>query len=316
MKTNLILLLAVLLLSNPLNNGTNPNKTAGQPNINIDDNTSGLAPVTVTGGAGLGGGGVFVPVLDKDNNYAISESLSYIKGKHAIKTGVALVYRRASNFQSASGQGTWTFASYQALAQGVFTSVSRSNVLVSPHYRMWEWSAFAQDDWHATEKLTLNMGLRWDRYSPFTEAKGLIANFDPYKVAIQVAGVNGVSNSAGVKNDWFDFAPRFGFAYTIGKGTVLRGGFGLSFFVNNYNSTASLQNIPFVATFGPWRATRRSPRDALGARRSWDRSSACRAPATRERRRPTSPVPRRTARRGSSSATWRRRSRWSGRSAR
>ncbi|NUQ26956.1 MAG: TonB-dependent receptor, partial [Acidobacteriaceae bacterium] len=245
----------VLLLSNPLNNGTNPNKAAGQPNINIDDNTSGLAPVTVTGGAGLGGGGVFVPVLDKDNNYAVSESLSYIKGKHSIKTGVALVYRRASNFQSASGQGTWTFASYQALAQGVFTSVSRSNVLVSPHYRMWEWSAFAQDDWHATEKLTLNMGLRWDRYSPFTEAKGLIANFDPYKVAIQVAGVNGVSNSAGVKNDWFDFAPRFGFAYTIGKGTVLRGGFGLSFFVNNYNSTASLQNIPFVATFGPCSST-------------------------------------------------------------
>jgi hypothetical protein len=120
---------------------------------------------------------------------------------------------------------------------------------------MWEWAAFVQDDWHASENLTINAGLRWDLFTPFTEIKNQIANFDPYRGAIQVAGVNGVSKTAGVRTEYTDFAPRLGFAYTVLPGTVLRGGFGLSFFLNNYNSTASLQNIPFVGTFGPCSST-------------------------------------------------------------
>ena len=66
---------------------------------------------------------------------------------------------------------------------------------------------------------------------------------------IIIAGQDGVSTSAGVKPDYRDFAPRFGFAATIAKGTVLRGGYGISFVPNMIASSMALRNPPFVSLF-------------------------------------------------------------------
>jgi hypothetical protein len=67
---------------------------------------------------------------------------------------------------------------------------------------------------------------------------------------LQVAGVNGVSNTAGIITDYNGFAPRVGFACTPTETTVVRGGFGLSFFPNNYGAVASLKNQPFTSAYG------------------------------------------------------------------
>ena len=74
---------------------------------------------------------------------------------------------------------------------------------------------YIADDWRATQRLTLNLGLRYELDTPFTEVDDLWANFDPDTATVLVAGRNGVSRTAGVKTFKKAFAPRLGFAYQV-----------------------------------------------------------------------------------------------------
>ncbi len=110
------------------------------------------------------------------------------------------------------------------------------------HLRQTEHNIYGQDDWKASSKLTLNMGLRWEYGSPYREQKGYISNFDPTTQTVlttapgAVAG-NGITPvSAGgvygqtlVDPDLNDFGPRFGFAYAATNKIAIRGGFGMSY---------------------------------------------------------------------------------------
>jgi hypothetical protein len=97
--------------------------------------------------------------------------------------------------------------------------------------------------------LTLNLGFRYDYYGPNSEVANRISNIDLVQGKIIIAGQNGVSSSAGVQPDHLDFSPRFGFAATIAKRTVLRGGYGISFVPNMIASSMALRNPPFVSLF-------------------------------------------------------------------
>ena len=238
-------------LATPLNNGVNPNTAFGEPGINFDSLTSGLGPVTPTGLTALGGGGAFVPLQDIDHTYQLIGAIFYSKGNHAIKVGASGIRRYAYNQQNNSGEGNFTFqAGGPGLLTGVFSAASRNNSLFPPTYHTWEPSFFLQDDWHVAQKLTLNLGVRYDIFTPFVEQNNHIANFDPKTASIIQAGVNGVSRTAGVPTDFSNVAPRIGFAYTAMPGTVIRGGFGLSFFPTNYASPTNLKTQPNVVTYG------------------------------------------------------------------
>ena len=91
---------------------------------------------------------------------------------------------------------------------------------------------YFQDHWAINPKLTLTLGLRWDYFSPEfsnTPAAGTanIANLDTTTGSIILGGYNG-DKYAGVTPTYREFAPRVGFAYRLGKNTVVRGGFGRS----------------------------------------------------------------------------------------
>jgi hypothetical protein len=237
--------------SYPLNYGVNPNLQFGQPNINVSQLTSSLAVAGPTGLTGLGGGGNFVPLQDKDNTYQINGQVIYSRGNHSVRMGGALIARRALNIQDNQGEGSWTFRTgAPGLLEGIFSAATRSNNLFPPHYHTWEPSFYLQDDWHVQQKLTLNLGIRYDVFTPFTEEHNHISNFDPTCICIIQAGVNGVSRSAGVKTDYSNVAPRFGFAYSATPSLVVRGGFGLAFFASNYESPTNLKNAPNIAIYG------------------------------------------------------------------
>jgi hypothetical protein len=105
---------------------------------------------------------------------------------------------------------------------------------------------YAQDDWKATPKLTLNLGVRWEYASPYADLYNRISNFDPATqtvltttpgaVATGATG-NGITAFSGggtygktlVNPDHNDFAPRVGFAYAADAKTAIRGGFGISY---------------------------------------------------------------------------------------
>ena len=244
----------------PLNYGVNVNQIFGQPGVNLSTATSGLSPANIGGYASLGDG-AFIPIVDINNTFQENGSLTINKGPHSIKIGANLIRRQATNQQNNYGNGIWNFNPSNAstrsadetalsnLLAGNFISLERSIDLAPPHWRTWEPGGFIQDDWHATSNLTLNIGVRYDVFTPFTEAHNALSNFDLATGKIVTAGQNGVNDYAGLHTTWTNVAPRIGFAFTPVTGFVIRGGYGMSYFPENYTSNSSLKAQPFVSDF-------------------------------------------------------------------
>jgi len=105
-----------------------------------------------------------------------------------------------------------------------------------------------QDDWRATNWLTLNLGVRYEIFTPLTESRGFLSNFDPtvgLLVSPYLTGNQHSSPTGNVNTDHSNFGPRIGFAATLGQGMVLRGGFGITYFPNTTGNSASMRNAPF-----------------------------------------------------------------------
>ena len=263
--------------SAPLNYGTNPDTTVGfGANMNYTANANFLTPIQFGPFSDVGDG-AYVPLQDIDNTFQYLANVSYTKGNHNIKGGASFIRRQARNVQSSFAAGQYTFGlstdavngnnkqtqdnNLASSLVGAFSADSRNNDIVPPDYRTYEPSFFLQDSWKFSPKLTLLFGARYDIFTPFTEAHNRISNFDfgqagtlttaTVTPALKIAGVNGVDGHAGIKTDFDNFAPRVGFSASVTPKTVLRGGYGLSFFPGNYTSNADLKNVPFVSVFSP-----------------------------------------------------------------
>jgi outer membrane receptor protein involved in Fe transport len=95
---------------------------------------------------------------------------------------------------------------------------------------LWSSSFYAQDDWKPTDKLTLNLGLRYDFMPPATEQDNRMANFDQTGSGALVYAKDGsLADRALVNPDKNNFAPRLGAIYRINDKTLLRGGYGMFF---------------------------------------------------------------------------------------
>ena len=252
------------MYSLPQNYGLNASQQVGLKGVNIDSDSSGLSIAQIAGMTYLGDW-TYIPLLTLNNMFQETGSVSYIRGSHSIKMGADVRRRQTSVFQSATSKGQFNFDanftndpsgavagsgnSVASFLLGYPASTTRSKFLVWPGLRNWEIDSYIQDDWRVNHWLTLNIGLRWDYFGPTTEVANRIANVDLAAVRIVVPGQNGVSPSANVKSDYRDFAPRFGFAATIAKGTVLRGGYGISFNPNMLASNTAMRNPPFVSLY-------------------------------------------------------------------
>jgi len=128
------------------------------------------------------------------------------------------------------------------------------------HFRGDSWDLYAQDDWKIRGNLTINLGLRYEYVSPFTEINNRLANLDLSPgvlnpalgtpvVARIVSGQNGPFSGALppslVRPDYNNFAPRIGIAWKPFSKTVVRGGYGI-----NYN-TGAFQGIVQQLAFQP-----------------------------------------------------------------
>jgi len=249
--------LGIYIDETQLNFGTAVNTAFGEPNVNIDSGTSGLGPLTVTGSTTLGNAGNFLPFAYTDNTFQYMGSATYTHSAHSFKFGASLVRRQATDVGSQYGAGNFTVANFQSLVQGLFTASVRNYQIDPPYLRTWEVGAYAQDDWRLRKDLTLNVGIRYDIYTPYTEAHNHISNFDfaNPSAGFLIAGQNGVSSTINLPTQYANFQPRLGFAYSPKSGYVVRGGYGLTFVPENLNSTAYLSNQPFYSTFGSCSST-------------------------------------------------------------
>jgi hypothetical protein len=180
------------------------------------------------------------PTADINNTFQYSGSVTYTRGSHNIKLGAGLIRRQLDILPG--GQTLFVFVpgppyfNDRANFLGGDPMVELRSLQVGgiPGFRATEASGYVQDDWRATGALTLNLGLRYDVFTPFSEVNGLNSNFIPSTLASGVGAQNFILSSTnstvGVDTDFKDIAPRVGFAYSINPKTVLRGGFGMSYF--------------------------------------------------------------------------------------
>jgi hypothetical protein len=257
------------ILSLPANQGTGISTALGFPctatscvNYTTGASLVGSSGLTHFSVAGLNGAGGYATIGDTgaipigywDTGFQYMATLAWNKGAHSVRYGVGLIRRRAGIAQSGAAQGQFNFdGSYTGVAagdmlEGLSVGISRRNSLVQQSFRTWEPSGYVQDDWRARSWLTLNVGLRYDIFSPYTEVHGRMSNYDPYTGLLVSPAIPGAqqSNSTGlVTTPYTDFAPRFGFAASLKRNLVVRGGFGLSFFPTNYRADYYFLNAPF-----------------------------------------------------------------------
>ncbi len=246
------------------NFGKNVADKLGIPGVNIDSDSSGIPTISISTAQGiqsLSEGG-FQPNYDFNNTWQETGSLQFTKGSHSMKTGMSVIRRQVNEAQSSDPRGTFNFNAIPtsdtvnttnnqsgnglaSLELGLFTTASRSKYLIHPGYRFMEYGSYFQDDWRFNKWLTLNLGMRWDYFSPLSEAHGRIPNFDLSTLSLVFPGVNGVGNTTGVQKNRTNFAPRFGFAAQINSKTVARGGFGINYAPDLQGTPGAFRNPPF-----------------------------------------------------------------------
>ncbi len=227
-------------------------------NLPGDILTSGLPPVSFTQGYSPMGDAGFIPLQILDNTFQYMGSVLWLKGAHSLKMGGGLIRRQGTYVQSVAARGNIAFQNaYTGNSLGDMLTnqaaqLNRAETVITPSMRAWENSAYFADDWRIRKNLTLNLGVRYDVYTPFATANGAITNFDPslgLLVGPNLPGPQKSSPTAGVKVDYGNVAPRVGFAYTMAPGLVVRGGYGLTYYMGNQTSPAQLKNAPYTYSF-------------------------------------------------------------------
>jgi Carboxypeptidase regulatory-like domain len=201
------------------------------------------------------------------------ESLIYTRGRHVIKTGFQLQRYNLNVFYpgNAGELGAEVFGlgaggDYSGNGAGDFAlglpeSVGRGVSTGGWHARDWLIAGFVQDDWRVTNNLTLNLGLRYEARTPWTELHDRQENVNIDTGALQFPGSDAVPNGvvgtngfpAGLYSGTWglpDFQPRLGFAWSpaIWQGkTVIRGGLAISSFQEGTGTNLRpTQNPPFT----------------------------------------------------------------------
>ncbi len=188
---------------------------------------------------------------------------SIIRNRHSIRLGGEARKIRTDNLQPNPGATLWRFQPIFTDQRGVgLTGFDYASFMLGlpaqMSYRIFQgyfksrtmvYALFVQDDIRVSRKLTLNVGMRWDAPLWYHEVLNRSGVFDLDKGQYVQFGTNGFRTTPW-KNDWNNFGPRFGFAYSpfANKHTIVRGGYGI-FSVGTMSSGAFgfLQSDPIFA---------------------------------------------------------------------
>ena len=260
--------------------------------------TAAIGTVSPTGfsGAGIPAPGITVDGLftvgdagtpsqaQKTNSYIAQDLVSLTRGRHFIRTGAEVKRHQVMVNAPFSQDGLLDIRTFNDFLLGESAQQNGSpnglsNVTLSngssgifrKDERYTDFAAFLQEDVKLTSRLTANLGLRYEIFSPPSETKGRLVNFDP-ALASKNAPAEGTlsgyvvtSNFTGTVPDgvlkvnrkglWptrhLDFSPRLGFAYEVARHPelVLRGGYGIYFDRLSAGMSESLVSQPPYSTF-------------------------------------------------------------------
>jgi hypothetical protein len=195
------------------------------------------------------------------NTYTLADEFQWTKGRHSVTFGgtyqwlefnqsvadsaskpVTLTFN-ATNTAGYSSTGAINTKSGLAYASFLLGAVDQTSLYVQnfstlgARYRAF--SPYVQDDFKVSKNLTLNLGLRWDLYTPFHEAQDRWSGFSPTMInpATGTPGAlfymgqgTGTCNCRTTVNTWYkNFGPRLGFAYQVKSRDVVRGAFAIMY---------------------------------------------------------------------------------------
>jgi hypothetical protein len=211
------------------------NSQVGLPTVSPRERDLGLSFITITG---------FSPLGDEGNNpqdsvtnvYQFLNNSSYVRGNHLFKFGADLRFSQQNAFRDVESRGRLQFSPFGQITGNALgdlligfpflTSVAR--VDNPQQIRTESYNFFINDSYRVTPRLTINGGLRYEYNSPPVDAQDRATIYDVATRSLVPVGTNGIPRS-GFDADKNNFAPRVGFAWTLGddEKTVLRGGYGV-----------------------------------------------------------------------------------------
>lgn len=213
-------------------------------------------------------------------HWSLNDTVTWVKGHHLVKFGGSYWFEVLNDNYKAGGNGSWGFANTETsqltLASGgtnpqyqqsgssfasfllgaVNSATTKSPTSESTRYPYQ--ALFIQDEWHATTKLSLSLGLRWENNSPFYDKYDRWANFSPTLTnpsagnlpgALLFYGNGGACNCKTTVQPWHKgFSPRVGYAYQIDPKLVMRGSLGIYYNAPSI-ATVSTQGAAVSASF-------------------------------------------------------------------
>jgi len=245
--------------------GENYADQLGIPNVNISANNSGFPQISIGGYSTLGDA-PFFPLIELENVYQWLDNVTFIRGSHTFKSGVDFK-KIQRNFTQILGApaGTFSFGTGftsdparladtgNAFADFLLGIPASGNVVSNSGLagiRSTEFSTYFQDTWKIMPALTLSYGIRYDLFTPQTEAYDRQTNFDFIAAKLvrpgQGGSYPGLSTRALISTDKNNFAPRFGFAYKVTPKTVIRSSYGIFFVTESQAGQQMTLNPPFV----------------------------------------------------------------------
>ncbi len=232
--------------------GLDTSTEVGIPGANFDDFSSGISRIVLQNGftEPMMGFSASLPWDRGEETYSVVGTLTKISGNHTLKVGSEVRHNEdfLLQIQDAGGvRGQFQFnAARTAIPSDTRATAGLANAMAAflldvpgsiqrdirvidkPGTKSWGVFAFVQDKWQVSPRLTVDLGLRWEYYTPLVGVadQGGLSNYDPSNNTVQIAGYGSVPQNIGVESTWSNFAPRLGLAYRFNEKTVLRAGFG------------------------------------------------------------------------------------------
>jgi outer membrane receptor protein involved in Fe transport len=198
-----------------------------------ENRTGGIIGVNIQGFLRFGSPN-FMPKYQHTDQMQFVDSISWLAGRHQFKFGAEIMAPMKNDYVDVPAtrgdmgfnNNMFTGSALADFLLGYATSVQLSN-FHEVRQRQHSYAFYLQDDWRASDRLTLNLGLRYDFMSPQVDAENRVANFDPATGQLYYATDGSLENRALVKPDRNNFGPRLGIVYKATDTTVVRGGYGI-----------------------------------------------------------------------------------------
>jgi outer membrane receptor protein involved in Fe transport len=223
---------------------------------------------TMNFGTGLAVNTCNCPLQELEEQFQVVNNWTKIAGSHTFRFGVDIRYGRQFRADSGSNRtgnlsftagptsngGTSGGLGIATFLTGQVSSFVRTAVVSGDNAKEFQKRDFfyAQDTWRVTQKLSMNLGLRWDLIFPErVNGPSHGSALDLNSGNLVVAGVGSNSLNMNYGTTWGNWAPRVGFSYQVNSKTVLRGGYGRSFAMGSFGTTSGVdftESLPIFAT--------------------------------------------------------------------